>query len=111
MFWLFEGSATCSQSHSHPGVGDEGSHCPDMGVGYFFLSFMHTDPAQNGKHTIPHTHTHTHARAHTLLKLCKRYYVQKHVFVFLLNQRASLVGVVRAKRKRKQTLVGQWQRD
>ena len=30
--------------------------------------------------------------------------------VVFFNQKASLVGVVRAKRKRKQTLVGQWQR-
>ena len=36
----------------------------------------------------------------------------KNMFLFFFfNQKASLVGVVRAKRKTKQILVGQWQRD
>lgn len=72
-----------------PWGGGKGSHCPDVrqlrrvwGWVFFFLSFMHTGPAQNGKHTIHHTHTractHTHTHTHTyltLLQLCKQDYV------------------------------------
>ena len=54
--------------------------------------------------TLYHTHTHTH----TLYCNFVNSIMFENMFLcFFLNQKASLVGVVRAKRKTKQTLVGQ----
>lgn len=56
---------------------------------------MHTDLTQNGKHTTPLPLAHTRFTVTVYTVLC----LKTCLFVFFFNQKASLVGVLRAREK------------